>query len=267
MRTKWYQHRSRQLHWRYTRKTCQIILICLVGSCSKETPVDFSPIVHGWEVISVAAPETGVSQNAEDTYLLEFTRTNYYAFDFDRDGCGGRFSIPRNGVISLAPLGANYFCSSVTSNAHELEGLLLSSTGYAMDGDSILTLSGAGEIKLKRSLDCDGVGCQKNIVVIYATIKRADGSAVVLTNSKLVRLSDNKIIVTYDFPSLQPGSSTGLQYNLIDDSYRKVFAGKKIDVEFQGFIENNRIVSRTFTITADCCHVSLVNGNLDILIN
>jgi hypothetical protein len=211
--------------------------------------------------------ETGI-QKAANTYLIEFINDGNLFIDFDRGGCSAKFSIREKGAINLEPFSYDA-CSNFSKYAQDLQKLLLSSTAYSIDGDSVLTLSGRGEIKLKRSLDCGhGLGgpCQTNIVYISMTIKKTDGSNVLLTGAKLVRLSDNYVIymesnngVIVDQPNLR--------YTLISDSHRKVFAGKKVEVEFQGFINDTIVVRRTFTITADCCHVALISGDLDIVLN
>ena len=264
------------INWYAIFKITPIIFILLVfESCKKEEiTIDISPIVHGWEVISMTTPETGIVQNAPYTYIVEFMNDRTYSIDFDRYYCGAKFEAPGNGMIYIEPL-VDYSCS-MTQYAKDLQGMLKSSTSYEVNGDSLL-LSGNGKIKLIRTLGCtrggatgDGtIGCKKNLVYIFMSIKRSDESVVALTSAKLVRLSDSKIISSSIFPPRQPDWPTSgyLGYLLIDDSHRKEFAGKKIDVEYQGFIDDTMIVKSTFTITADCCHVSLVSGNLDIVIN
>jgi hypothetical protein len=251
-------------NWPSFLKTASVIFIFLVvGSCDKEdTPIDISSIVHGWEVVSFTASETGISQNATDAYLVEFTNDKNYIIDFDRGPCSGKFSIAGNGVIGIEPLSFD-LCNSVTTDAKDLQKLLLSSATYSISGDSILTLSGTGEIKLKRSLDCANAGCQLNIEYILMTIKRPDGSDVLLTSTKLVRLSDNEVFY------MESNNSVTGSYVLIWDAYKykKELRGKKVEVEFQGFINDTMIVRRTFTITADCCHVALVSGNVDIVVD
>jgi hypothetical protein len=247
-----------------------IILISLgIASCGKEVDsVDNNPIAHGWEVTSITPTETGLKQVATNVYLVEFTKgfteENKYLIDFDRNGCGGNYTIPKSGVIRFAPPSWEG-CSNDTQYAHDVQGLLLASTSYSITSDSTLLLFGAsGEIRLKRSLDCAHVGCQKNWAYVLMTIKRKDGSDVFLTSSKLIRLSDNQIINSSSYPTPhQPG----LPFTLIDDSYRKNLAGKKVAVEFQGFINDTMVLSRIYTITADCCHVSLVSGDVTIVLD
>ena len=115
--------------------------------------------------------------------------------------------------------------------------------------------------------DCAWDVCTTQIVTIVMTIKRADGSDVLLDSSKLVRLSDNVIIKSSEYPPPKPDWPTNLPYVLISDSYQEELAGKKEAVEFQGFINDTMIVKRTFIIAADCCHVYLASGNLNIVVN
>lgn len=64
------------INWYAIFKITPIIFILFVfESCKKEEiPIDISPIVHAWEVISITKPETSIAQNATDTYLVEFHR-------------------------------------------------------------------------------------------------------------------------------------------------------------------------------------------------
>ena len=255
--------------WYFFKIIPTLLAFLVFGSCDKEdAPIDISPIVHGWKVVSFTAPQASAPQNAIGTYLLEFANDKTYSIDFDRYGCGSTFNISKNGKIRLEPFIWD-FCSSTTQYAKDLQKLLLASTSYSISGDSSLTLSGTGEIILKRTSDCANAACQLTMRIgsIHMTIKRTDGSDVILTSSKLIRLSDNVIIISSEYPPRLPDWPTNLPYRLIDDSYMKELRGKKVMVEFQGFINDKMVVRETFTIGEDCCNVILVSGNLDIVVD
>lgn len=105
--------------------------------------------------------------------------------------------------------------------------------------------------------DCSNIFCTQEFKIITILIKHAsDSSAYILTDYKVLRVSDNMDLthVNNIFPENEG------YYPLVDDSDLKLLRNIKTVIEFQGYAGNNQVVKRRFAVTADCCHVSLVSG-------
>ncbi|HEX7494832.1 MAG TPA: hypothetical protein VF346_11475 [Bacteroidales bacterium] len=111
--------------------------------------------------------------------------------------------------------------------------------------------------------DCTNLFCTDEFRSISVLIKHvSDNSAVVLTNYKVIRVSDNKDISHGN--SINPENNG--YYLLVDDTDRAMLRNSNVEIEFQGYIDNTLLIKRRFVVTADCCHISLVSGDTVIYI-
>ncbi len=115
----------------------------------------------------------------------------------------------------------------------------------------------------KIKTDCIGVLCTLEFRSIVVLIKHnSDNSPVVLTDYKVVRVSDNKDITNTD-NNLNDNEG---YYTVVNDSNLDLLRNNKFEVEFQGYINNALVIQKKFVVEADCCHVSLVSGDTVIFI-
>ena len=111
--------------------------------------------------------------------------------------------------------------------------------------------------------DCNNVFCTQEFRSVGVLIKHAsDSSAVILTNYKVIQVSDNK--------DVSHGNSTipanyGY-YPLVDDTDKEMLRNTDVEIEFHGYIDNTILVNLRFIVTANCCHVSLVSGETVVYI-
>ena len=111
--------------------------------------------------------------------------------------------------------------------------------------------------------DCANIFCTQEFRIITILINHAaDSSAFVLTDYKVIRVSDNKDITHLN--NIIPENSG--YYPLVDDSDFKLLRNINTEIEFQGYVGNNNIIKKRFVVTADCCHVTLVSGETIIYI-
>jgi hypothetical protein len=111
--------------------------------------------------------------------------------------------------------------------------------------------------------DCTNLLCTDEFRSISVLIKHvSDSSVVVLTNYKVIRVSDNKDISHGN--SIIPENYG--YYLLVDDTDRDMLRNSNVEIEFQGYIDNTLLIKRHFVVTADCCHISLVSGETVIYI-
>ena len=105
--------------------------------------------------------------------------------------------------------------------------------------------------------DCKGAFCTEEFRYITILIKHSsDSSAVVLTDYKVIRISDNKDLTL-------PGNVFPINsgyYPLVNDGQLYFLRNSITEIEFQGYIQNSQVIKKLFDVGADCCHVSLVSG-------
>jgi hypothetical protein len=111
--------------------------------------------------------------------------------------------------------------------------------------------------------DCSNIFCTQEFRIVTVLIKHAsDSTAYILTDFKVLRVSDNKDLTHINnvFPE-----NAGY-YPLVDDSDFKLLKNINVEIEFQGYAGTKLVVQKRFVVTADCCHVSLVSGESVIYI-
>ncbi|MCZ2277329.1 MAG: hypothetical protein LC117_05310 [Bacteroidia bacterium] len=88
--------------------------------------------------------------------------------------------------------------------------------------------------------------------------------SVKITGEKLdewytIRLKNNDTI------RWETGHTAGAEYYpVLDDSYQPKLEGKTEEFRFLGFKNNVMLVNEPFIISADKCHINLVNGKSEI---
>ena len=107
------------------------------------------------------------------------------------------------------------------------------------------------------SYNCTAAICTEEFRTILLTIKHStDNTPYILSDYKVFRLPDNKDITI-------PGDSfltNNGNYIVSNDSQTELFRFKNVKIEFKGYLNNDLVIQRQFIITADCCHISLVEG-------
>ncbi len=96
---------------------------------------------------------------------------------------------------------------------------------------------------------------------VVVTLRHAsDNTPYLLSNYSVVRLSDNVDIT----PTADNYSTSRGYYPIANDSKRDLYKFKNVTVEFKGYLNGNLAIQKQFIITADCCHISLVQGETSI---
>ena len=111
--------------------------------------------------------------------------------------------------------------------------------------------------------DCEGILCTMIFMSVNILIKHStDNSPVLLTNYKVIRISDNVDITIKD----NDLTDNNGYYVIVDDSSTGLIKNNIIEVEFQGYINGSLVVQKRFIVKKDCCHVSLVSGDTVVYI-
>ena len=112
-------------------------------------------------------------------------------------------------------------------------------------------------------IDCTTTLCTMEFRSITVVIKHeTDNTLYHLTDYKVNRVSDN-LDVTPKHDNLSGYSG---YYSVANDTKMDLYKFMNVEVEFTGYVNNSIIIQKRFIVTADCCHISLVEGNVVIYI-
>lgn len=110
--------------------------------------------------------------------------------------------------------------------------------------------------------DCEAVVCTAILVRVMVSVTDEDLNPVALDSFQVIDLENEKDISI----SLASSEFVGLQelgqYPLIEDGI--IGLNEERNLKFIGFLDNQEVINRNYTVKTDCCHVSLVAGNKEI---
>lgn len=111
--------------------------------------------------------------------------------------------------------------------------------------------------------NCEFALCTEEFRSIVVSLKhKNDSTSIVLTGYSVIRISDNQDITV---PDNNLTDNNGY-YPITNDTKIDLFKFKNIEVEFTGYINKAILIQKRFIITADCCHISLVDGDTKIFL-
>jgi hypothetical protein len=106
--------------------------------------------------------------------------------------------------------------------------------------------------------DCSATFCTMEFRSVMVVLKhKSDSTLFHLTDYKVNRVTDNLDVT----PAHDNLSGYSGYYSVANDSKKDLYKFKNVEVVFTGYVNNSIIIQKRFTITADCCHISLVDGD------
>jgi len=112
-------------------------------------------------------------------------------------------------------------------------------------------------------IDCSSTICATIYLSITVTIKhKTDSTLYHLTDYKVKRVSDNADVT----PKHDNLSGYSGYYPLANDGNMDLYKFKNVEVEFTGYVNNSIVIQNRFIVTADCCHISLLEGDVSLFI-
>ena len=106
-------------------------------------------------------------------------------------------------------------------------------------------------------VNCAVALCTEEFRSIVVSIKHeSDSSAFILSDYKVIRVSDGKDLTITD-NNLNDNNG---YYPVANDLKLDIYKFNNVEVEFEGYLNNAMVIQDRFIITADCCHISLVDG-------
>ena len=122
----------------------------------------------------------------------------------------------------------------------------------------------------KKERNCTDIACTENFAMLSICISNADDdsalvldyftSVLTLTNDTLVNAEESKSMI---FESI---AETCAHHYYASDAIKNKVKNQSAEVEFKGYLNDTLVTEELFIISADCCHISLVNGKQKISI-
>lgn len=113
--------------------------------------------------------------------------------------------------------------------------------------------------------DCSEAICTHNFVTITVSVKDEAGDAVVLDSFEVIDTATGENLAK-DISAEEYHNDQGI-YPLISDAHRIQYQNKTTTLTFKGYINDELVVNQEFEVGADCCHVSLITGNREIVLD
>ncbi|WP_299317996.1 hypothetical protein [uncultured Maribacter sp.] len=114
--------------------------------------------------------------------------------------------------------------------------------------------------------DCSETICTLNFVTITVNIKDASGEAIALDSYVVIDNATGEDLASdLNGEEYQYLKEQGF-YPIISDANRVQYQNSTATLTFKGVIDNEEVINETYEVGADCCHVSLINGNNEIVL-
>ncbi len=115
--------------------------------------------------------------------------------------------------------------------------------------------------------ECNNIACTLEFRTITVHIIDDLANPVALDGIK-VTISENGNDITREISDLewQLFRQNGT-YPLFGDEYTKDYQNMELEINFKGFINDLQVVSSNFIVGANCCHVILISGNTNLIID
>lgn len=114
--------------------------------------------------------------------------------------------------------------------------------------------------------DCSETICTLNFVTITVSVKDALGEAIALDSYVVIdNATREDLAADLNGEEYQYLKEQGF-YPIISDANRVQYQNSTPTLTFKGVIDNEEVINETYEVGADCCHVSLISGNTEIIL-
>lgn len=116
--------------------------------------------------------------------------------------------------------------------------------------------------------DCSTVYCTYDLRWIAVKLVDQSGTPIALDRMKVTRVADGEDLTrTYLSEQWNTFRSLG-SYTIAGDLDREhIPSFKQTKLRFQGFIDDREVVKADYVVTFDCCHISLVSGDVELTVS
>ena len=138
---------------------------------------------------------------------------------------------------------------------------------YLVGSLTLLLILNCNNKSEEDSLDCLNMACTEEYRTISISVKDKEGKVVALDEFKVVILSNSQDITPDITSSGYDWMVKNGIYPLFSDKYSREYINKELEINFRGYIESRLVVDLDYTVGADCCHVLLIEGETEVVVN
>lgn len=115
--------------------------------------------------------------------------------------------------------------------------------------------------------DCGSVACIEVFMSVGVKVIDTEGNPVALDSIKVTRLPSNEDLTReYDDETWSLFRQQG-SYPIADDSdNNRLPRHTDISLKFRGYVGSREVANADYVITFDCCHISLVSGEQELVV-
>lgn len=114
------------------------------------------------------------------------------------------------------------------------------------------------------NLDCNHIACTEEYVIIVLTIKDQNQNPVALDYFEVINAEDGSDLTVPLSPSALSYAQEFGQYPLIADG--GIDKNQELQLQFKGFINSQEVINGNYVVGADCCHISLISGDVQLVL-
>lgn len=118
----------------------------------------------------------------------------------------------------------------------------------------------------RQTRDCTAIACTEEFRSFSVSITDASGAWIPLDAFEVLEWpSREDITADYSPEDLQRYRQVN-SYPLLSDEWALEYQNRRVGLRFRGFIGGNLLVEGDFTAGADCCHVEIFDGSLELIV-
>ncbi len=112
---------------------------------------------------------------------------------------------------------------------------------------------------------CLDTVCTLEFVTILVTLEDSNQNPVVLDNFEVINAANgSRLETSFSASELEEAGQLG-RYPLVSDGILGL--NQERTLIFSGFIGSREVVQSRYTVATNCCHVSLVSGDLELVLD
>lgn len=115
--------------------------------------------------------------------------------------------------------------------------------------------------------DCGSVACTEVFMSVGVKVTDGEGNPVALDGIRITRLPGNEDFTReYDDETWRIFTQQG-SYPIADDlDARRLPRHTDIKLNFRGYIGSREVANADYVVKFDCCHINLVSGNTELVV-
>src|SRR5690606_19685111 len=112
---------------------------------------------------------------------------------------------------------------------------------------------------------CIGI-CSEEYRNIVVYVKNIQSEPVILDSFKVLYFTNGSNIMLHLNDYTNDYQRERGIYPIFSDKYAREYKEQQTQIKFSGFIDGHEVVSETYKVAADCCHVIHLSGDLELVI-